>query len=104
MNAFITVSRAYGTPTLKSEVDLVIRVDEKTAEKLTDLGENGKIPVRFGNLNLILCTTDEEFAAWQVGTKHLEMQRQPTSRQEAMTVFNTIRSMLNIEDRGDSRR
>lgn len=68
MNAFITGSRAYGTPKKESDIDLCVLVDQQTKDRLTKLSKNKSEPVRFGNLNLVLVTTEEEFAAWKCCT------------------------------------
>ncbi len=72
MNAFITGSRVYGKqPTSDTDIDLVVHCDQKTADLLRSLSDIGKKPVRYGKLNLILLTTEEEFAAWLVANAGL---------------------------------
>jgi len=66
--AFITGSHAYGTPTDESDIDLVVWVggDAKTL-----LAKEG-YPIRFGNLNLILVDSEEQWTAWEAGTNALK--------------------------------
>lgn len=112
MHAFITGSRAYGTPNAKSDVDLVIRVDENTADilrKLSDktmeVAQKGtKTPVRFGNLNLILCETDDEWAVWRVGTTHMTHDVVTYDRIKAKAELDKLRSLVGIFDKADSER
>lgn len=79
--AFLTGSHAYGEPKKGSDVDLVIRVSSVVADKLKELS-GGKEPVRFGNLNLILCETDTEFAAWKVGTVQMSLEKTRGSQED----------------------
>lgn len=67
MKSFITGSHAYGQPTSESDIDLVIYVDNNTKDRLITLSDNGKMPCRFGTLNLIFATTEEEYATWLLG-------------------------------------
>jgi predicted nucleotidyltransferase len=107
MHAFITGSRIYGKPTGESDIDLVVRVDGATAEILMQLGsKNGKNPVRFGNLNLILCTSDIEYATWRVGTSTLHREKLVfkvvSDKTRAKSVFDGIRESVGLEDKCDS--
>lgn len=102
MLSFITGSRAYGRPTDGSDVDLVIRVTPATAELLRELA-GGKEPVRFGKLNLILCTTDEEFAVWRIGTTEMNQSpMRPYTREAAKRVFDEYRLRLGLLDLAQS--
>lgn len=67
MKSFITGSHAYGKPTSDSDIDLVIFVDQETKDKLIELSDTGKMPCRFGKLNLIFTTNEEEYGAWLLG-------------------------------------
>lgn len=67
MKSFITGSNVYGKPNSDSDVDLVIFVDAQTKEELIKLSDTGKMPCRFGKLNIIFATTEEEYAAWLLG-------------------------------------
>jgi Nucleotidyltransferase domain len=104
MKAFLTGSRAYGTPRIDSDIDLVIFTDVETAGLLQVWGavENAAPqgsdegsdevygPIRFGKLNLIVCTSEEAYRAWVDGTAELK-KRAPCSREEAKTVFLKLR-------------
>lgn len=59
---FSTGSRIYGSPTEKSDYDMVVLVEPSLKDKMiTYLG----IPFRFGDLNLILVTSEAEYDAWE---------------------------------------
>lgn len=71
LTGFLTGSRVYGRPRADSDIDLVLRVTPEAGQEFRALGEPlSRYPaitsesVRFGNLNLILCYTDEAFASW----------------------------------------
>ena len=79
MTAFITGSHAYGTPTEASDIDLVILCDEETRSKLDELKDRypekmEQKPIRFGRLNLIVVTSQEEYEAWKEGTDTMSAQ------------------------------
>lgn len=102
MNAFITGSRAYGKPGVHSDVDLVVRVDQITYEKLLALN-GGKEPILFGELNLILCRTDEEWAVWKLGTRAMERSpHKPYNRDQAKHVLDGYREQVGILDQSQS--
>jgi predicted nucleotidyltransferase len=61
--AFITGSQAYGTATPESDIDLVCFVSEGTKRQIIELSRG--LPIRFGNLNLILETDLTLYAAWE---------------------------------------
>lgn len=99
MNAFLTGSRAYGWPTDKSDIDLVVLVDQRTFGILVDLlgdpdphgksgGNDVSASLRVGKLNLILHTSENAFDAWQEGTDEL-IARSPVTREEAVEVLKT---------------
>lgn len=112
--AFITGSRAYGDPRLDSDVDLVIRCSpdlEATLRYLSDFKDptersNPTRPIRFGRLNLITCTTDEQFAVWRLGTTHMKnvSSRQLVTfpKEDAKQVFDRLREMVEILDSAQS--
>lgn len=101
MNAFLTGSRVYGSPQADSDIDLVVRVDETTAGLLRLLSGN-KDTVRFGKLNVILCTTDKEFAVWKLGTEQLRYARNagnpPVDKYMAKEAFDHLRSLIGLLD------
>jgi hypothetical protein len=93
MKAFITGSRAYGTPRLDSDLDLVIRCDEDTAAALriaaatiSKEGNTNFAGIR-GPLNLILCDSDEKYDAWLKGTIELKA-KAPVDRRAACVYLN----------------
>ena len=99
--AFITGSRAYGKPKKSSDVDLVIRCDEETANVLKAKSETGEQPIRFGQLNVIICTTDEQFAVWKLGTVEMKRKKQKGKifdKNQAKRVFDKLREMIGIVD------
>lgn len=100
MNPFITGSRAYGTVTPKSDIDLVLRVDPLLAEVLRTLSESDTA-IRFGKLNLILCTTDTEYAMWKVGTEKLKRCNVRPTREEAVALLGDLRNQLGLPQKGD---
>jgi len=107
MNSFITGSRCYGTPNKDSDIDLVLRVSIDDALTLMDHSDNptpeyilkhygidGLKTVRYGELNLLLCTTDSNFKAWKVGTdaccEYSEKLGRPLTRVEAIEIFQAV--------------
>jgi nucleotidyltransferase-like protein len=94
--AFITGSHAYGTPTEKSDIDLVVRVTKETRDRLIDLlaveltSDNeygdGVLQIKTGKLNLIFALTDAQFDAWKNSTQKLIMQA-PVTREQAVTLI-----------------
>lgn len=103
--AFLTGSHAYGTPTDGSDVDIVIRVADPAmlaalllmrdkddpSRPLSSGGDEPRSSYRFGNLNLILCHTDRQYADWRDGTALL-IARKPVTRDEATDVFEVMRA------------
>lgn len=99
MKSFITGSYRYGTPTDKSDIDLVVYVDKGTQGLLEDYNENENeqeledcygpryAPVRFGRLNLILITDKKEFKIWERCSNDLE-RKKPVLREEAVRYIN----------------
>lgn len=98
MNAFITGSHAYGEPHADSDVDLVIRADVDDMSLLRELSGCRQGPIRFGQLNLIVCTNDELFTAWQKGTEQLMAEGRetglPVTRERACEVLKARRAVL----------
>lgn len=62
--AFVTGSRWYGTPREDSDIDLVVVVSPEEAEILWSLSENPGGSVRFGRLNLIVLTDEDQGDTW----------------------------------------
>lgn len=102
MNAFITGSHAYGTPTEDSDVDLVIRCNDATACRLRELSDDPTGAVRFGKLNLVLCTTDEQAAVWRLGTSALRLAEEPADKVQAKSTLDGLREMVCLVDARDS--
>lgn len=109
MIAFITGSRAYGTVTPKSDIDLVVRTDDATATLLRKLSDkmlqfrdsnDKQLTIKFGKLNLIVCTTDEQFAVWRLGTTQMKRTGKKYDKEAAKEVFDVLREMVGIVDIG----
>src|SRR5208283_96062 len=102
MKAFITGSRAYGTPRLDSDIDLVIQYNAATAALLRKESE-AKNTVRFGRLNVIIAGDDPEMAAWQLGTDALQREvaaHGPFDKETTHGRFEKLREMVGIEYQG----
>ena len=95
--SFITGSRAYGTPMADSDIDLVVRVTSEEFTALNQLADSGLgESLRFGRLNLILCTEDDKYAAWWRGTRDLVAEK-PVSREVAIEKFKALFSALPMD-------
>lgn len=88
--AFITGSHAYGSPNESSDIDLVVWAVGETRATL----EAGGYPVRFGKLNLILISDEDQWDIWRLGTQALvklsKARKSPVSRDEAVAFFITL--------------
>jgi hypothetical protein len=105
MNAFLTGSQVYGTPTEKSDIDLVVLlsdddrlmlaelVAEQVSEKTYGNYGVGSLSLRFGNLNLIVAKDSDEFTNWAYGTKVLRRQS-PVSRERAVELFKNLKGRV----------
>lgn len=110
MNPFLTGSQVYGTPSDKSDTDLVIFVDHSTYVMLRaaadpdpkmDAKYGGElppnsVPLRFGKLNLLVCTCPIAFAVWKKATEELEFVGHPVTRDDAIGHFKKLRKLYNI--------
>lgn len=104
-DSFITGSRAYGTPSLDSDLDLVVKISRYDLGKLVEfcrirnLDPDGNLPdieyltgrsstanLRFDGLNLIVTTDDRDYQVWLEGTREL-IERRPVTRDEAVATF-----------------
>lgn len=114
MRSFVTGSHAYGLPTEKSDIDLVVWVSPVDLHRLQRMADNkgeGGITegasdggpeadsLRFGKLNLIAVTWKKAFQAWLEGTeelmnRHIQEQRD-IPRDEAIKLFKKLRKKLN---------
>ncbi len=87
--AFITGSRAHGTPREDSDIDLVIALHEKDYRTLWALCEDSKL--QFGKLNLVAFNMDcpedvERFKAWKKVNYEL-CYRGPVTKEEACEAY-----------------
>ena len=81
MKAFLTGSQAYGSPTDKSDIDLVIDLKDADFSGLVcavnreeikvDCYDDTDLNLKFGRLNLIVPGSRERLRAWKRGTKAL---------------------------------
>lgn len=91
--AFITGSHAFGTPTPKSDVDLVVYIGFNDARRLDalhggvshDYGDDSTDLV-FGNMNLIVCTSLVRYKTWKRVTDQL-LKRKPVKRADGIKAF-----------------
>lgn len=90
MNAFLTGSQVYGTPTPESDVDLCVQMSWADMNALTRFADSisGSLPdaQKFGKLNLLILE-DWKFRAWKRGTEDL-VARKPVTREEAIAVLD----------------
>jgi len=98
--AFITGSRAYGTPREDSDLDLAILVSEKDLKQLETIAdkEPDKKPryddptygnsLRFGQLNLVCMLDSDEYEHWKEITQKL-IEIKPVTRKEAIDAICT---------------
>lgn len=108
MRSFITGSHAYGKPTPKSDVDLVVLVTKASAALLVESCENQEeiaktasygedkkvLNIRFGKLNVLCCLTVEGFNTWKKGTAaliKLATKYGPIDREFACEYFRALR-------------
>lgn len=96
MNVFLTGSRAYGTPTDNSDVDLAIVVESADAERLAGLADRSRgsassdwLSLYFGRLNLI-CLKPAAFDAWKAANEQLKAER-PVTRDRAIEVIEAAK-------------
>ncbi len=88
--AFVTGSRAYGTPRADSDLDLVVRVSEAGADALRRMSDNGHgYPCRYGRLNLIIVTDDDQWIARKA--QHIGCRREaPVTRERAIEIGGQV--------------
>ena len=105
MHGFITGSRAYGTPREDSDVDLAVFVPSQDADKFRELfkaelriSNEGSYPdgcaYRFGNLNLLVFSSEPHFKAWRDATAEL-VARKPVTRSEAIKAIDEKLAIVN---------
>jgi predicted nucleotidyltransferase len=95
MNAFVTGSRAYGTPREDSDIDLCVVVGELDYHTLVQWTEDGDTSVgnhslRFGRLNVIVLPPDD-FEAWKEATDEL-IAMKPVTKQKAIEVIEAAKA------------
>lgn len=98
--AFITGSRAYGTPRPDSDIDLVVFTDFDSMLSVCNRGEeNSRIlsgsdgKANYGMLNLILVTSETQYDLWLKGTEELKLRAvndRPVTRAEAKAHFTAM--------------
>ena len=86
--SFLTGSRVYGTPSDQSDLDLVIRVSPEDMETLKKASDNGRLPIRFGKLNLICCVDEAHYDAFAEARRECLM-ASPVTRDEAVEIHKT---------------
>lgn len=91
--AFITGSRAYGTPRPDSDIDLVIKCSHDDLVLLNSFGgkstwnpNNVSANLHFDNLNIIAISSDIVYEAWRLTNEEL-LKRKPVTRETAKTEF-----------------
>lgn len=97
MTAFLTGSRAYGTPRPDSDVDLCVLLSHDELEALAlqapqsngepASGDENDASLRFGRLNIIAMTDPSRFEAWKEATAEL-VARKPVTRDEAIRLID----------------
>lgn len=105
MRAFLTGSRRYGTPREDSDIDVVLLCEDKStaqgdwlAAMLWKLSDQGKGSCRYGRLNLLTFTNEDNFNKWKAVTENLETQR-PVSREQAIEAFRDAGFLQYGEDK-----
>jgi len=101
LKSFITGSHIYGKPTSDSDIDLVIFVNQETKDKLIELSDTGKMPCRFGKLNLIFATNEEEYGAWLLG-KILCKEEFELNKKDAFQLHEKARLLFSTQYDHDS--
>lgn len=89
--AFITGSRAYGTPREDSDIDLVVLATSEACSMLTQHRDPSSKSVRYGRLNIILFSSEQSeqvisFKMWREINNQLIKQK-PVTRDFAKEQF-----------------
>jgi hypothetical protein len=109
--AFVTGSRAYGTPTKDSDIDLVALTSEddatalsNEADKICSSGmgayQDSDIALRFGRLNLICLTDLKHFQIWKAENELMIADANrlgPLTREQAVVRLRTARRQAGIK-------
>lgn len=102
MRAFLTGSRVYGKATETSDIDLVIVADNYYLTELLKRLSEKKDRIQFGNLNLIICESEEEAACWKLGTEQMRKADELFPKEAAKAIFDELRQRLGLLDKGQS--
>lgn len=96
----------YGIPTDDSDIDLVVMTDEITVKAIAEAGGCSPsdpkyagtqcLSLKFGKLNLLFCTTQEQYDVWVDGTSKLSSCC-PVSREFAIDVFKSLRKAAGVD-------
>lgn len=104
--AFLTGSRAYGTPRPDSDVDLVVFTDPETAGLLGSLAEScslgsagdcSDVSAVFGRLNLILLSNPRDFTWWDEGTRQLKAEARHRAAESRVPAVGRERAVEVLE-------
>ena len=103
--SFLTGSRAYGNPREDSDIDLAVLLSSEELQQLRNHASRNEnesahpemrvykgASLRFGKLNLLVFTDEQQYLAWQVATQSMvktvgEFQDKFFSREEAIAVI-----------------
>ena len=94
MRAFVTGSRAFGYATPTSDLDLVIYADESIKVQLTKLSESERT-IKFGQLNLIVVTSEEEYSAFLLAKKRC-LNYRVENREESIAIHDKTRKEFDV--------
>lgn len=108
--AFLTGSHAFGKPTKRSDVDLVLLISADDVSSLITLATvettaeylgSNRLALRIGNLNLICCMNDEQYNTWKLAHEKaclLAYERgEGISKEEAAELFTSVRKEAGIQ-------
>lgn len=109
LKPILTGSHAYGIPNAKSDIDLVVYVNEDDLVKLMNQADNidaissgytdeNAKSLRFGNLNLLCVTDEKHYEIWRKGTRELK-QKAPVPRNFAIQFMAQLREKWDLYER-----
>lgn len=95
---FITGSRAYGTPTEDSDIDLVLPPNGKTNFQaiMIQYSDNQDLPITYGKLNLILTNEPKQWELWLQATNEL-IEQAPVTRDFAIAYITKLFKANNMQ-------